>query len=117
MLELDGKSDRVQMALAYARQNLREPLTLEKLAEAACLGPRQFTRVFRAETGQSPAKAIENLRLEAARFMLEQGRLSLEEIARATGFGDRERMRRSFLRAFGQTAQDIRNASHPLVTI
>ena len=117
MLELDAKSDRVQMALAYARQNLREPLTLEKLAEAACLGPRQFTRVFRAETGQSPAKAIENLRLEAARFMLEQGRLSLEEIARATGFGDRERMRRSFLRAFGQTPQDIRNASHPLVTI
>jgi transcriptional regulator GlxA family with amidase domain len=117
MLELDAKSDRVQMALAYARQNLREPLTLGKLAEAACLSPRQFTRVFRAETGQSPAKAIENLRLEAARFMLEQGRLSVEEIARASGFGDRERMRRSFLRSFGQTPQSIRNASHPLVTI
>jgi hypothetical protein len=52
--------------------------------------------VFRAETGQSPAKTIENLWLEA-RFMLDQGRLSVEEIARATGFGDRERMRRSFL--------------------
>jgi transcriptional regulator GlxA family with amidase domain len=117
MLELDAKSDRVQMALAYARQNLRQPLTLGKLAEAACLSPRQFTRVFRAETGQSPAKAIENLRLEAARFMLEQGRLSVEEIARASGFGDRERMRRSFLRSFGQTPQSIRNASHPLVTI
>jgi transcriptional regulator GlxA family with amidase domain len=117
MLELDAKSDRVQMALAYARQNLREPLTLEKLAEAARLSPRQFTRVFRAETGQSPAKAIENLRLEAARFMLEQGRLSVEEIARATGFGDRERMRRSFQRTFGQTPQNIRNASHPLAII
>jgi len=54
------------------------------------------------------------LLLEAARLMLEQGRLSLEEIARATGFGDRERMRRSFLRTFGQTPQNIRNASHPL---
>src|SRR6266403_2942669 len=86
MLELDAKSDRVQMALAYARKNLREPLTLGKLAEAACLSPRQFTRVFRAETGQSPAKAIENLRLEAARFMLEQGRLPVEEIAKETGF-------------------------------
>ena len=117
MLELDAKSDRVQTALAYARQNLREPLTLGKLAEAARLSPRQFTRVFRAETGQSPAKAIENLRLEAARFMLEQGRLSVEEIAGATGFGDRERMRRSFLRTFGQTPQSIRNASHPLATI
>jgi transcriptional regulator GlxA family with amidase domain len=114
MLELDAKSDRVQMALAYARQNLREPLTLGELAEAARLSPRQFSRVFRAETGQSPAKAVENLRLEAARFMLEQGRLPVEEIARATGFGDRERMRRSFLRTFGQTPQNIRNASHPL---
>ena len=73
MLELDAKSDRVQMALAYARQNLGEPLTLGKLAEAACLSPRQFTRVFRAETGQSSAKTIENLWLEA-RFMLDQGR-------------------------------------------
>ena len=45
------------------------------------------------------------------------GRLSIEEIARETGFGDRERMRRSFLRTFGQTPQAIRNASHPLVTI
>jgi transcriptional regulator GlxA family with amidase domain len=85
MLELDAKSDRVQMALAYARQNLHEPLSLGKLAEVARLSPRQFTRVFRAETRESPAKAIENLRLEAARLMLEQGRLSAEEIARATG--------------------------------
>jgi transcriptional regulator GlxA family with amidase domain len=62
----------------------------------------------------SPAKAVENLRLEAARLMLEQGRLPVETIARANGFGDRERMRRSFLRAFGQTPQAVRNASHPL---
>jgi len=116
MLELDAKSDRVQTALAFARKNLREPLTVERLAEAARLSPRQFSRVFRAETGQSPAQAIENLRLEAARFMLEQGRLPVAEIARETGFGDRERMRRSFRRTFGQTPQAIRNASRPLAT-
>jgi transcriptional regulator GlxA family with amidase domain len=61
MLELDAKSDRVQTAIAFARKNLREPLTVEQLAEAARLSPRQFSRVFRAETGQSPAQAIENL--------------------------------------------------------
>jgi transcriptional regulator GlxA family with amidase domain len=116
MLELDAKSDRIQTALAYARKNLRDALTVERLAEAACLSPRQFGRVFKAETGQSPAKAIENLRLEAARFMLEQGRLPVEEIARETGFGDRERMRRSFLRTLGQSPQAIRNASHPLAS-
>ena len=117
MLELDAKTDRVQDALVFARSNLRQPLTVEQLAEAARLSPRQFTRVFRAETGQSPARAVENLRLESARYMLEQGRLPVEEIAQETGFGDRERMRRSFLRSFGQTPQAIRNASHPLATI
>jgi AraC-like DNA-binding protein len=75
MFELDAKSDRVQDALDFARNNLRQPLTVEQLAEAARLSPRQFTRAFRAETGQSPARAVENLRLEAARYMLEQGRL------------------------------------------
>jgi transcriptional regulator GlxA family with amidase domain len=49
--------------------------------------------------------------------MLEQGRLPIEEIARETGFGDRERMRRSFLRTFGATPQTLRNAAHPLATI
>jgi transcriptional regulator GlxA family with amidase domain len=72
--------------------------------------------VFRGETGLSPAKAIENLRLEAARLMLEQGRLPIETIAIETGFGDRERMRRSFVRTFGQTPQAIRTASHPLAS-
>jgi len=114
LLEIDAKSDRVQDALQYARRNLSKPLSVEKLAEAACLSPRQFSRVFRLETGMSPAKAVENLRLEAARLMLEQGRLPVETIARSNGFGDRERMRRSFLRAFGQTPQSVRNASRPL---
>ena len=117
MFELDAKTDRVQDALAFARKNLREPLTVEQRAQAARLSPRQFTRVFRLETGQSPARAVENLRLEAARYILEQGRLPVEEIARESGFGDRERMRRSFLRTYGQTPQAIRNASHPLASI
>ena len=59
----------VQHALVFARRNLHEPLSVDLLAEAARLSPRQFSRVFRAETGQSPAKAIENLRLEAAGLM------------------------------------------------
>ena len=61
MFALDAKSDRVQDALAFARKNLREPLTVERLAQAARLSPRQFTRVFRLETGQSPARAVEKI--------------------------------------------------------
>jgi transcriptional regulator GlxA family with amidase domain len=116
LLDIDAKSDRVQDAMQYARRNLSKPLSVEKLAVAACLSPRQFSRVFHLETGMSPAKAVENLRLEAARLMREQGRLPVETIARSNGFGDRERMRRSFLRTFGQTPQSIRNASRPLMS-
>jgi transcriptional regulator GlxA family with amidase domain len=116
LLDLDAKSDRVQSALQFARRNLGKALSVEVLANAACLSPRQFSRVFRAETGLSPAKAIENLRLEAARLMLEQGRLPIETVAIETGFGDRERMRRTFMRAFGQTPQAIRNTSLPLAS-
>ena len=108
LLEMDAKSDRIQNALAYAKRNLRAALTVDQLAEAAHLSPRQFSRAFRTETGQSPAKAIEHLRIEAARLMIEQSRHSIDVIAAETGFADRERMRRAFLRAFGQPPQVIR---------
>jgi transcriptional regulator GlxA family with amidase domain len=108
LLELAPKSDRIQKALDYAKQNLSTALSVEQLAEAAHLSPRQFSRAFHAETGQSPAKAVENLRVESARIMLEQGRHSMDVIAAEVGFVDRERMRRAFLRAFGQPPQMIR---------
>lgn len=111
LLELEPKSDRVQKVLDFAKQNLRSSLSVEDLAEVASLSPRQFSRAFREETGQSPAKAIENLRVEAARLLMEQGRLSMDMIADETGFADRERMRRAFLRTFGQPPQAIRRNS------
>jgi transcriptional regulator GlxA family with amidase domain len=108
LLELAPKSDRIQTALTYARRNLASPLSVEQLADAARLSPRQFSRAFRAETGQSPAKAIENLRLEAARIMLEDSRHTLDQIAGQTGFHDGRRMREAFLRVFGQPPQVFR---------
>jgi transcriptional regulator GlxA family with amidase domain len=111
LLGLEPKADRIQSALEYARGNLQTHLTVERLAEAAHLSPRQFSRAFQQETGQSPAKAIENLRIEAARLMVEQGRHSLDVIAREAGFGSRDRMRRAFIRSFGQAPQEIRRDS------
>jgi transcriptional regulator GlxA family with amidase domain len=107
LLDLDATSDRVQSALTYAKKNLDKRLSVEDLATAAFLSPRQFSRLFAEETGQSPAKAIERLRVESAKLMMESGRFSAEEIARKNGFGNRERMRRSFMRAFGQPPQAI----------
>lgn len=115
LLDIAPKSDRIQSALDYAKQNLKTALSVEQLAEAAHLSPRQFSRAFRAETGRSPAKAVEHLRVEAARLMMEEGRHPIDVVARETGFADRERMRRAFLRAFGHPPQTIRRnarASH-----
>jgi transcriptional regulator GlxA family with amidase domain len=115
LLELEATSDRVQTALVYAKEHLNTSLSVDALANAAFLSPRQFTRLFRAETGQSPAKAIERLRVESARLMMEAGRFSAEEIARKNGFGNRERMRRSFVRAFGQPPQVIQRTVNELI--
>ena len=108
LLDLDPKSDRIQKSVNYAKANLRGVLSVEELADAAGLSARQFSRAFRAETGQSPAKAVENLRVEAARLMMEQGRHSMDVIAEETGFADSDRMRRAFLRTLGQPPQTIR---------
>jgi transcriptional regulator GlxA family with amidase domain len=108
MLKLAPKSDRIQLALEYARKNLAQPLRVDDLAQAANLSPRQFGRIFQAETGQSPAKAIEQLRLETARNMIERGRHPLEVIARETGFRDRSHLREVFVRECGVTPQSLR---------
>ena len=114
MLRLAPKSDRIQLALEHARRNLAQPLSVEELAQAAKLSPRQFSRVFTAETGQSPAKAVERLRLEAARLMIEGSRHPLEVVARETGFRDRRHMREAFLRGFGMPPQAVRREARTM---
>jgi len=111
LLELEPKSDRIQSALNYAKRNLRKELSVDELADAANLSRRQFSRSFRLETGQSPAKAVETLRVEAARIMLEEGNHAIEAVAREVGFTDPERMRRAFLRAFGQPPQALKRVA------
>jgi transcriptional regulator GlxA family with amidase domain len=114
LLEMDPPSSRISSALVYAREHLHEELGVERLAEVACLSRRQFDRAFAAETGQTPAKAVEKLRVETARLRVEEGGESLEAIARAVGFADTERMRRAFIRVFGQPPQAIRRAGREL---
>ncbi|MCA1326511.1 GlxA family transcriptional regulator [Herbaspirillum sp. alder98] len=106
--EMDGGSDRIRTALTFAREHLQQELTVDILAEVACLSRRQFDRTFAAETGQTPAKAIEQMRAEAARIRIEASSDSLDAIARASGFGDPDRMRRAFMRLFGQPPASLR---------
>jgi transcriptional regulator GlxA family with amidase domain len=113
LLDLGGADGRFGPLLDWARERLGEPLGVERLAGQAAMSPRHFARAFAAETGTTPAKAIERLRLEAARLRVETTREPIDRVAQAVGFGDPERMRRAFLRAFGQPPQALRRARGP----
>lgn len=106
--DMEPESDRIRQVLAYMRENITQSLPTERLAAVACLSPRQFGRAFLAETGETPAKAVERLRVEAARQRVERGLEPIEIIAQAIGFVDPERMRRAFIRVTGHPPQSIR---------
>ena len=83
-------------------------LSVPALAGRIGRSPRHFARQFRAETGQTPARFVEEVRLDAARRRLEEGAEGIERIAHDCGFGSAERMRRSFLRRLGVNPNDYR---------
>ena len=101
LLEMQQPGGRFAGLLDHVRRNLGSAWTVAELAERSCLSPRHFSRLFLDEVGASPAKAVEQLRVEAARGALESGERSLQSLARQCGFGEVERMRRSFLRVLG----------------
>lgn len=111
LLEFDRQGSRFGPLLAWARERLSERLPVERLADQAAMSPRHFARAFLAEVGVTPAKAVERLRLEVAREQVEEGQVPIDRIAAATGFGDSERMRRAFLRHFGQPPQALRRSA------
>ena len=111
LLEMGGQGGRFAALLDWMRERLAEPLGVERLADQAAMSPRHFARAFAAETGMTPAKAVERLRLETARERVEASADPIDRVAVATGFGDPERMRRAFVRAFGQPPQALRRTA------
>ncbi|RTL53161.1 MAG: GlxA family transcriptional regulator [Rhodocyclaceae bacterium] len=115
MLDMAPPSGRIRDVLCYAREHLSEDLTVERLAQVACLSLRQFNRVFLNTTGMTPAKAIERLRLDVVRARIEEGQEPFDRIARGAGFGSVERMRRSCISIFGQSPQELRRTARQRV--
>ncbi len=108
MLALEPRPGRISNALAYARMHLNERLSVEQLAEVANISPRQFARQFAAETGETPARAVERLRCEAALPRIEGTTTPLDQIALQVGFGDIQRLRRVCIRIYGLSPQALR---------
>ncbi|CDF96549.1 Transcriptional regulator, AraC family [Pseudomonas sp. SHC52] len=92
----------------WIAEHLGDDLTIERLARQARMSPRNFARVYKRQTGRTPAKAIELFRLEAARRLLEESQRNIDQIARSCGFGDEERMRHTFQRHLSISPRDYR---------
>ncbi len=88
-------------------------LTVDSLAARARLSPRHFARAFRDETGTTPGRYVDRVRLEHARRLLEDSADGIEEISRASGYGTAEAMRRAFVRALGTPPAEYRRRFHP----
>jgi transcriptional regulator GlxA family with amidase domain len=98
--------------LAWVADNLETKFSVSALARRAAMSPRNFARIFREEIGETPARHIENLRVEAARRQLETTNSSLEEVADLCGFGSAEVLRRTFFRRVATTPANIARPSH-----
>jgi transcriptional regulator GlxA family with amidase domain len=87
-------------------EHLREPLTIEQLADRVGMSARHFTRVCLRETGINPGQFVDRMRVEAAQQMIDSSSKGLKEIADATGFKSIDAMRRAFVRILGVTAAE-----------
>ncbi|MFE1438788.1 GlxA family transcriptional regulator [Streptomyces sp. NPDC058739] len=97
----------------WITENPRGDLSVEALAGRARLSPRHFARAFRAETGLTPGRYVDRVRLEHARRLLEDTGDGVEEISRASGYGTPEAMRRAFVRALGTAPAEYRRRFRP----
>lgn len=97
---------------AWISENLNcEDLNVEMLARQVGMSARNFTRVYKQKTGNSPAKAVELFRLDSARRMLQDSDRNIDQIAVACGYGDEERMRVSFQRNMAVSPREYRRQS------
>ncbi|MGV8920892.1 MAG: GlxA family transcriptional regulator [Pseudomonas sp.] len=107
-LALQNNAGRFSELHAWIAENLNADLSVTILAERVGMSERSFVRHYRAQTGSTPARAIEQLRVEAARRLLADTRLPIKRVASRCGFGTEETLRRSFLRAIAVTPQAYR---------
>jgi transcriptional regulator GlxA family with amidase domain len=107
-LSLQSADDRFADLHSWLAEHLADHLSLSRLAAQAGMSERSFLRRYREATGMTPARAVERLRIEAARQLLVETRLPAKRIAARCGFGSEETMRRSFARLQGVSPQDYR---------
>ena len=107
-LSMQSAEDEFGALHEWINKRLSDDLSLAMLANQAGMSERSFSRHYAEATGVTPARAIERLRVEAARRLLSESRLPVKRISQRCGFGSEETMRRSFLRVLSATPNDYR---------
>jgi len=107
-MQFDDTTGRFDELHLWIEKNLRKELKVEQLANHVAMSPRNFTRSYLQATGMTPAKAVEKIRVDAACALLGNSGLTVATIATRCGFGDYERMRRSFDRRLKISPQQYR---------
>ena len=98
--------------LRWIPDHVSDELDIPAMARKANMSERNFARVFREETGKTPAHFVECARIDAARRLLTQSEIPVETVARRTGFGSEERMRRAFQRQLKVSPASFRARFH-----
>jgi transcriptional regulator GlxA family with amidase domain len=92
----------------WIAENLKADLRIESLAERAHMSPRNFARMYAEKRGRTPAKAVEAIRLDAARRLLEETDMRIETVADQCGYSGEEQMRAAFVRVLSIPPRDYR---------
>lgn len=103
-----SSDDPIAYLIEWSLAHLREPLTVDRLADQAHMSRRTFVRAFRSQTGTTPAAWIRTQRADAARRLLETTDLSIDQIASDCGFGNAVTLRQNFAAAFSSTPTEYR---------
>ncbi|WP_416965568.1 GlxA family transcriptional regulator [Streptomyces sp. Agncl-13] len=108
-----ARRDPLREVQQWITEHPDDDLSVESLAARASLSPRHFARAFQSETGMTPGRYVDRVRLEHARRLLEDTGDGVEEISRASGYGTPESMRRAFLKSLGAAPAEYRRRFHP----
>ncbi|MEU3551197.1 MULTISPECIES: GlxA family transcriptional regulator [Streptomyces] len=108
-----ARRDPLREVQRWITEHPADDLSVEALAARARLSPRHFARAFRDETGTTPGRYVDRVRLEHARRLLEDTADGVEEISRASGYGTPEAMRRAFVKALGTPPAEYRRRFRP----
>lgn len=102
---------RVKAAIDTMQKSLPDRLSIGAISKSVNLSPSGFRQLFKKETGRSPIKYLNELRLQRAAQLIRSTFLSIKEVTALTGIGDTSHFVRSFKKQYGQTPSEFRAQS------